>query len=226
MIDARKLLTVCVAILATVGVPLRSYAGPIIYSSIVDLNSAPASLLSSPVCSACANISNATKWEVVDFFTLSDSYSIDGVAFDTGSPSNDQTYAGLGGLTVKIWNASLSSVIFSQTITPTLINIHNWGFFDTDVLLASLNGPSLSPDTYGISFFASNLQIPIFSTGSAIRLNDTECGISCGSFALFGGIGFKLEGEPSAVPAPATLPLFAAGLGVLAWLRRKRGANG
>lgn len=208
-----------------VAATVPSNASQVIYMSIPDLNVN----FVSTWCSACQTFSNTHTWELVDFFSLSDSYSVDGVAFDTASYASDSSFAGLDGVTVTIWNANApNAIIFSQSVDPIFQNVHNFGdVYSSYLLFTSLNGPTLAPGQYGISFFAPNLLVPTFGfalSEDAIVLTDNECGRSCPVVATFGRAGYWLLGEPSsaAVPLPASLPLFASGLGLMGWLARRK----
>ena len=123
--------------------------------------------------------------------------------------------------------------LFSENFTPVDYSIGAASIYDTHTVTIDFAGPTLASGTYVISLYDPTLlDIPVYSGGSGMALQQHQSPFGYTQLETFNGtptsIGFELDGVPvSATPLPATLPLFASGLGALGLLgwRRKRKAQ-
>jgi hypothetical protein len=186
-----------------------------LFQSVPDLTG-PAYL--SGVCSSCSG-----SFRVFDTFSLASNASIDAVTvgvYPYPFPTN---------ISVSIWSISggaPASQLFTETFTP--------GQFASTVtypdrVLVTVDPISLmlAAGTYDISFYnADGLGLIHYYGGAGLFYQQGNAVSDLGG-SLGGSLGFVLSGDAQTTPLPATLPLFASGLGALGLLgwRRKRKAQ-
>jgi hypothetical protein len=206
-------------------------ADTVLYQSIPDLTAATAIAL----CSSCGG-----AFQVFDPFSVpppasSTSNIVSSISFD--SITNSTT-----SFSVEIYKGATgasSNLLFSQTFSPGQYSVAAGstgagGSLPTSILTVVPTGLSLKSGDYQISFFSpTNLALPAYPPYPPGTLHTlfTESfpGDPSTSFATSGVIlGFSVKGggSLSATPLPAALPLFAAGLGLVGLLAKRRKRKG
>lgn len=172
-------------------------------------------------CSDCSNDGTGFHAQSLDPFTLGASANITGVDVVTLNANGD---SGLTGFTVDVYTSSsnASSLIFSQTVTPTLVNSGPDPVYGSyDVLHAALSGLSLTGgEQYWISFYASNLAIGATpgNNNGAIQWSPPGSGTIVTNFpydleyALYAG----------GVPEPSVWAMLILGVAMIGFAARRR----
>ena len=182
-------------------------AATVVYQSVPDLFASPA------VNAWCSDCNNGGNSEPLDPFTLSSSATITGVnymAYDSFG------YVASSPVVLEIYNASHSSILFSQAINPTFVAGNGYG--DAEVT-SSLSGLNLSAGSYWFGVVGTHYAVPGYSGGNG-GLIDTTPHTGNQFTTLSGNTGYQLL---SSAPEPATWGLMLLGAGMVgAGLRRRR----
>jgi len=177
-----------------------------VWQSVPDLAASPST---NAWCSSCGG-----SYEPLDQFTLGAAASVNSFRLTTQTGF----YEGLGGFTVEIYDATHSSILFSQAVTPTVVSDTAFG---TSIVTAGLSGLNLAAGTYWIGFVEQNFATPGFDNGGNGSLIDTTPHTGQAMFGLGGNIAYALYGG-AAAPEPATWALMLSGFGLAGLALRGR----
>jgi len=142
------------------------------------------------------------------------------------TPAGDWVYVGTGSVPSSS-NSFGSSALFSAEITAadaSLVGTY-WAF-------TSITPEVLAAGDYWIAVVYGNINTSVFSTSSVTPQAGISLlgGATCGSNNACSGttgetFGPNFEDNVAATPLPATLSLFAGGLGMVGFLARRRKRN-
>ncbi len=203
----KSILAAAAIAMAGILIAMPSTRASTLFQSVPDFSSPAAP---DGACSACNG-----SYRAFDTFTLDSSSSIGSVTVSLYDASVDFPV----NLSVSIWTISgglPGTQLFSQTFTPAEFVSDVYPYYA--LVTVDPVGLSLLAGTYDISFYnPANLAVTEYVGGSGL-LYQQGFGFLPGYSA-----GFILSGEVT--PLPATLPLFASGMGVIGlfgWLKRRR----
>jgi hypothetical protein len=163
------------------------------------------------LCSACGFPNN--DWQVWDDFTLSGNSVLRSLAFEGATIDP-------GDITISIWSAPNSGLIYSETYAFSDLSLARntfTGNYDNYSFIAVLSDWNLGAGTYWISMYSEYLAIPNqnYINGSQQLDKTSDTWISRGSdtpFRLYSNV----------IPIPAAVWLFGSALAGLGWMRRKQ----
>jgi hypothetical protein len=169
------------------------------------------------VCSDCFG---GSTYEALDPFTLGSTETIAGITLQT---LNSSGYDGLAPFTLEIYDATHSSIVFSQALTPKLVSAIPDGSADgATVVTASISGFSLDAGSYWLGVIAPHLAVAVAGTFDSTG-NGGVIVATPHTGALVQPVGGNTEYQLLGVPEPATWALMTGGFGLAgAILRRRR----
>ena len=164
----------------------------------------------------CSDCYGGGTFEPLDPFTLSAGASVTGL---TLTAYNIGGYSALSNFTFEIYDATHSTILFSRSVSPSLVSV---GGSDAQVTgnFAAIN---LAAGSYWAGFIAPHFAVTGFGGGNG-GLIDTTPHTGNQVLTLGGNTGYQLLGG-GGVPEPASWALMLLGVGCLgATLRTRRKA--
>lgn len=172
------------------------------------------------LCSTCAG----SAFEPLDQFSLAKGYVVDGFNLWTYVDPRHGFDGGLSGVTLEIYNADHSRLIFSESLHPTLVFAGSRNRMAYDVVYGALSGLRLKAGAYWVGFYAPNLGVA-YGPGGNFSLIDTTPHTGVETSVVGGDTFYQLTGK-LAVPESTSWVLMSVGLAIggAALRLRRRGA--